>query len=113
VVINPATPAETLSEVLDLADFVLVMSVNPGFGAQKFIPSVLDKVRKLVAMRNATRTNFRIEMDGGMALDTIADAIRAGVEIVVAGNAVFGHGDPAQNARELLKAAQNATLVRV
>jgi ribulose-phosphate 3-epimerase len=113
VVINPATPAETLSEVLDLADFVLVMSVNPGFGAQKFIPSVLDKVRKLVAMRSATRTNFRIEMDGGMAMDTIADAIRAGVEIVVAGNAVFGHGDPAQNARELLKAAQNATLVRV
>ena len=113
VVINPATPAETLSEVLDIADFVLVMSVNPGFGAQQFIPSVLEKVRKLVAMRNATRTNFRIEMDGGMALDTIADAIRAGVEIVVAGNAVFGHGDPAQNARELLKAAQNATLVRV
>jgi ribulose-phosphate 3-epimerase len=113
VVINPATPAEALSEVLDIADYVLVMSVNPGFGAQKFIPSVLDKVRKLVAMRNATRTNFRIEMDGGMALDTIGDAIRAGVEIVVAGNAVFGHGDPAQNARELLKAAQNANLVRV
>ena len=113
VVINPATPAETLSEVLDIVDYVLVMSVNPGFGAQQFIPSVLDKVRKLVALRDATRTNFRIEMDGGMALDTIGDAVRAGVEIIVAGNAVFGHGDPAENARQLLKAANSATLVRV
>lgn len=113
VVINPATPAETLSEVLDIVDYVLVMSVNPGFGAQQFIPSVLDKVRKLVALRDATRTNFRIEMDGGMALDTIGDAVRAGVEIIVAGNAVFGHGDTAENARQLLKAANSATLVRV
>lgn len=113
VVINPATPVETLSEVLDIVDYVLVMSVNPGFGAQQFIPSVLDKVRRLVAMRNATRTNFRIEMDGGMALDTIGEAVRAGVEIIVAGNAVFAHGDPAENARELLKAANSATLVRV
>jgi ribulose-phosphate 3-epimerase len=113
VVINPATPVEMLSEVLEIVDYVLVMSVNPGFGAQKFIPSTLDKVRKLVAMRNSDGTNFRIEMDGGMALDTIGDAIRAGVEIVVAGNAVFGKGDPAKNASDLLKAAQNATLVRV
>ena len=113
VVINPATPVETLSEVLDIVDYVLVMSVNPGFGGQKFIPATLEKVRKLVALRNAARTNFRIEIDGGMALDTIGDAIRAGVEIVVAGNAVFGHGDPAKNARELLKVANSATLVRV
>jgi ribulose-phosphate 3-epimerase len=113
VVINPATPVETLSEVLDLVDYVLVMSVNPGFGGQKFIPATLDKVRKLVAIRNAARANFRIEIDGGMALDTIGEAIRAGVEIVVAGNAVFGKGDPASNARELLKAAHSATLVRV
>jgi ribulose-phosphate 3-epimerase len=113
VVINPATPVETLSEVLDLVDYVLVMSVNPGFGGQKFIPSTLEKARKLVALRQAGGTNFRIEMDGGMALDTIADAVRAGVEIIVAGNAVFGHGDAAQNTRELLKAAHNANLVRV
>ena len=113
VVINPATPVETLSEVLDIVDYVLVMSVNPGFGGQKFIPSSLEKVRKLAAMRNAKGSNFRIEMDGGMTLDTIGEAIRAGVEIVVAGSAVFGHGDPASNARDLLKAAQNATLVRV
>jgi ribulose-phosphate 3-epimerase len=113
VVINPATPVETLSEVLGLADYVLVMSVNPGFGGQKFIPSSLHKVRKLVALREASRCNFRIEMDGGMALDTIGEAVRAGVEVVVAGNAVFGQGDPATNARELLKAANSATLVRV
>ncbi len=113
VVINPATPVETLTEVLEIVDFVLVMSVNPGFGGQKFIASTLGKVQKLVAMRTAGGTSFRIEMDGGMSLDTIGDAIRAGVEIVVAGSAVFGHGDPATNVRELLKAAQNATLVRV
>lgn len=112
VVINPATPVEMVSEVLDLVDYVLVMSVNPGFGGQKFIATTLEKVRKLVAMRNASRANYRIEMDGGMALDTIGDAVRAGVEIVVAGNAVFGHGDPATNVRELLKAANSATLVR-
>ena len=112
-VINPATPVETLSEVLDIVDFVLVMSVNPGFGGQKFIPSTLEKVRKLVAMRSSSRTNFRIEIDGGMALDTIGEAVRAGVEVVVAGNAVFGKGDPEKNASELLKAAHNATLVRV
>ncbi|ABF39079.1 ribulose-5-phosphate 3-epimerase [Candidatus Koribacter versatilis Ellin345] len=113
VVINPATPVETLSEVLDIVDYVLVMSVNPGFGAQPFIPATLHKVRKLVALRNQGGTNFRIEIDGGMALDTIGEAIRAGVEIVVAGNAVFGKGDPAENARELLKAANSATLVKV
>jgi ribulose-phosphate 3-epimerase len=113
VVINPATPVETLSEVLDVVDYVLVMSVNPGFGGQKFIPSTLEKVRKLVAMRNDRQTNFRIEIDGGMALDTIGEAVRAGVEIVVAGNAVFGHGDPENNVQALLKAARNATLVRV
>ncbi len=113
VVINPATPVETLSEVLDLVDYVLVMSVNPGFGAQKFIPSTLEKVRKLAALRNERGGHFRIEIDGGMALDTIGEAVKAGVEIVVAGNAVFGSGDPAANARALLKAAQSATLVRV
>ena len=113
VVINPATPVETLTEVLDLVDYILVMSVNPGFGAQQFIPATLHKVRKLVALREERRVNYRIEIDGGMALDTIGDAVRAGVEIVVAGNAVFGHGDPAANARELLKAANSATLVRV
>ena len=113
VVINPATPMETLIEVLDLVDYVLVMSVNPGFGAQKFIPGVLHKIRKLVDYRAVNRLNFRIEIDGGVALDTIGDIVRSGAEILVAGNAVFGHGDPKSNAQALLKAATEATLQKV
>ncbi len=112
VVINPATPVQTLGEVLDLVDFVLVMSVNPGFGGQKFIPASLDKIRKLVTMRNAKGANFRIEVDGGIARDTVAEVVRAGAEILVAGNAVFGKGDPKKNSEELLRAAREATLQR-
>ena len=113
VVINPATPVGTLEEVLDLVHHVLVMSVNPGFGGQKFIPSSLDKVRKLALMRTARRANFRIEIDGGIATETIADAVRAGVEVLVAGNAVFGKGSPRENTERLLKLATEATLQRV
>ena len=110
--INPATPVETLVEVLDIVDYVLVMSVNPGFGGQKFIPSVLHKVRKLAELRAQRRLDYRIELDGGVGPDTIADVVRAGAEILVAGNAVFGKGDPTVNARQLLKAAADALLVR-
>ena len=113
VVINPATPVQTLEEVLDMVHHVLVMSVNPGFGGQKFIPSSLDKVRKLVLMRTARRANFRIEIDGGMAPDTIGEAVRAGVEVLVAGNAVFGQGNRRENTQRLLKLATEATLQRV
>jgi ribulose-phosphate 3-epimerase len=113
VVINPATPVETLAEVLDMVDHVLVMSVNPGFGGQSFISFTLDKVRKLVAMRAAGNGNFRIEIDGGISTDTITGAVRAGVEILVAGNAVFGHGDPRENTQRLLKLAREATLQKV
>jgi ribulose-phosphate 3-epimerase len=113
VVVNPATPVETLSDVLDMVDHVLVMSVNPGFGGQKFLPLALDKVRKLVAMRTARRASFRIEIDGGIGTDTIADAVRAGVEVLVAGNAVFGKGSPRENTQRLLKLATEATLQRV
>ncbi len=113
VAINPATPVETLSEVLDMVDHVLVMSVNPGFGGQKFIPSSLEKVRTLANIRNARNLGFRIEIDGGIGPETVANAVRAGVEILVAGNAVFGHGDPHANVEQLLKAAREATLVKV
>lgn len=113
VVINPATPVQMLEEVLDMVHHVLVMSVNPGFGGQKFILSSLDKVRKLVQMRTARNANFRIEIDGGIAPDTIANAVRAGVEILVAGNAVFGKGDPKENTQRLLKLATEGTLLRV
>src|SRR5215470_10135337 len=108
VVLNPATPVEMLEEVLDMVHHVLVMSVNPGFGGQKFIPSSLEKVRRLALMRTAQNVSFRIEIDGGMAADTIADAVRAGVEVLVAGNAVFGSGNPRENTQRLLKLATEA-----
>ena len=113
VVINPATPVATLSEVLDIVDFVLVMSVNPGFGGQKFIPASLHKIARLAALRAERNLNFRIEVDGGVALDTVPQVVRAGAEVLVAGNAVFGSGDPKSNAQKMLKAAMEATLQKV
>ena len=113
VVINPATPVETLTEVLDIVDYVLVMSVNPGFGGQKFLTSAVHKIRRLHEMRAQRGLNYRIEVDGGIALDTVAEVVRAGAEILVAGNAVFGEGDPTTNARRLLKTAAEATLLKV
>ena len=113
VVINPATPVETLSEVLEIVDYVLVMSVNPGFGGQKFIPETVRKIRRLADLRSQRGLNYRIEVDGGIGLDTVAEVVRAGAEILVAGNAVFGQGDPKTNAQKLLKAATEATLLKV
>ena len=113
VVINPATPVHTLGEVLGMVDYVLVMSVNPGFGGQKFIPRSLDKIRKLVTMRNANGHHFRIEVDGGVGPETVGDVVRAGAELLVAGNAVFGKGEIASNVRQLLKLAHEATLQKV
>jgi len=113
VAINPATPVELLSEVLDIVDYVLVMSVNPGFGAQPFISNSLHKLSKLRQLREQRKLNYRIEVDGGIATDTVARVVRAGGEILVAGNAVFSHGDPKTNAENLLKAAIETTLVKV
>jgi ribulose-phosphate 3-epimerase len=113
VVINPATPVETLTEVLEIVDYVLVMSVNPGFGAQEFIPNAVNKIRRLAELRAERGLSFRIEVDGGITHDTVAEVVRAGAEILVAGNAVFGHGDPKTNAQLLLKAATEAALQRV
>jgi len=112
-VINPATPVEMLSEVLDIVDYVLVMSVNPGFGAQPFIPNALHKLSKLRSLREQRNLNYRIEVDGGIAPDTVGQVVRAGAEILVAGNAVFSHGDPKSNAEALLKAAFEATMQKV
>jgi len=92
---------------------VLVMSVNPGFGAQKFIPATLHKMRRLAEIRSQRRLNYRIEVDGGVARDTVADVVRSGGEILVAGNAVFGSGDPKKNAEALLRAATEAALEKV
>ena len=112
VVINPATPVQALGEVLDIVDYVLVMSVNPGFGGQKFIPGSLEKVRKLATMRTAKNLDYRIEIDGGVSLNNIAEITKAGVEILVAGNAVFGKGNVKDNVRNLLKAANEAMLLK-
>ena len=113
VVINPATPVDALSEALDIVDYVLVMSVNPGFGAQKFIPSTLHKMSRLAEIRSQRGLNYRIEVDGGVSLDTVAEVVRAGAEILVAGNAVFGKGDPKKNAQDLLRVATEAALQKV
>jgi len=112
VVLNPATPIHLLDDVLDMLDYVLIMSVNPGFGGQKFIPHSLEKLRQLATERSARNLNFRIEVDGGIALDTITSVVRAGAEILVAGNAVFGKGDPRTNVQNLLKTANQAVLLR-
>jgi ribulose-phosphate 3-epimerase len=112
VVINPATPVHMLDEVLDIVHHVLVMSVNPGFGAQKFIEGSLQKIEALANIRHTRGLSFRIEVDGGIDLDTVGDVVRAGADLLVAGNAVFGHGDVRENARRLLHAARTATAMR-
>jgi len=112
VVINPSTPVEMLTEVLDLVHHVLVMSVNPGFGGQKFIPNSLNKIAALARMRAERKLEFRIEVDGGVDLTTVGDVVKAGAELLVAGNAVFGHGDVRTHARQLLETARTATLAR-
>ena len=108
VVINPATPVDTLIEVLPIVHYVLVMSVNPGFGGQKFLPLALDKIAYLAELREAMGLNFRIEVDGGVAHDTVASVVQAGAEMLVAGSAVFEQGKTEQNARELLRLARAA-----
>jgi ribulose-phosphate 3-epimerase len=102
VVINPATPVHTLDEVLPLVHHVLIMSVNPGFGGQTFISYSLKKIEMLAQLRESRRLDFRIEVDGGIHRDTVADVVRAGAEILVAGSAVFEHDTPTESARQLL-----------
>ncbi len=94
VVLNPGTPVDTLVDLVGDFDFVLLMSVNPGFGGQSFIPRVLDKVKRLDALRTERGLPFLIEVDGGVGLTNAADLIRAGADCLVAGNAVFKAADP-------------------
>lgn len=96
VVINPGTPVSAIEAVLDQVDQVLVMTVNPGFGGQAFIPATLDKVRQLADLRQKNGYNYLIEVDGGVNDKTAADCLAAGADILVAGSYVFGHSDPAQ-----------------
>lgn len=102
VAINPATPIESLSEALPYTDFVLLMSVNPGFGGQKFIPTMVDKLRRLKQMIDLRGLDVRIEIDGGIDTANIAEIADAGAEIIVAGSAVFGTDDAAEAVRGLL-----------
>ncbi len=104
VVINPATPINELEEILNFVDYVLVMSVNPGFGGQQFIPSAINKVRRLRQMVVERGTDVRIEIDGGIDRANIADVVAAGADIIVAGSAIFGSADPEAAVRELREA---------
>lgn len=113
VVINPATSTFLLEDVLDIVDYVLVMSVNPGYGGQSFIPRSLVKVRELVRRRAERNLDFRIEIDGGVGLDNVAEVARAGVDWVVAGSSVFNTPDPAQAFRDMQHTAQEALSVKV
>jgi ribulose-phosphate 3-epimerase len=108
VVINPGTPVDTLIEVLPMVHYVLVMSVNPGFGGQRFLPLAVEKIAYLAALRQEMGLNFRIEVDGGIAHDTVAQVVEAGAEMLVAGSAVFSKGKTEQNAKRLLKLARAA-----
>lgn len=113
VVLNPATPISVLDEVLEITDYVLLMSVNPGFGGQQFIPRTLSKVMQLEQRRRELGLRFPIEIDGGISLKNIADVTRAGVDWVVAGSSIFASDDPAETIRQMKLTARNATAVRV
>ncbi len=105
IAINPATPLVALEEALPFADFILLMSVNPGFGGQKFIATSLDKLRRLRRMIDERGLPTRIEIDGGIDAGNVQKIVEAGADIVVAGSAVFGGGNPAGAAREMIDAA--------
>jgi ribulose-phosphate 3-epimerase len=113
VVLNPATPLTMVTDVLDVADYVLIMSVNPGFGGQRFIPNALKKVRTLDAWRRERGLPLPIEIDGGITLENLGDAVRAGVDWVVAGSTVFHSDSPAETIREMRQVAMDATAIRV
>ena len=104
IAINPATPLSTLDEALKFADYVLLMSVNPGFGGQEFIPESLDKVRRLRKMIDERGLKARIEIDGGIDAENVAEVASAGAEIIVSGSAIFRAPDPAAALRELREA---------
>ena len=112
VVLNPATPVSVLENVLEVADYVLLMSVNPGFGGQKLIPYVLDKVRQLNLMRRAKNLALPIEIDGGVHRENLAEVVRAGCDWVVTGSAIFHSADPEATVREFREIAAQATGVR-
>jgi ribulose-phosphate 3-epimerase len=110
VVLNPATPVGMLEDVFGLVDYVLIMSVNPGFGGQKFIPRALDKIRALDRRRRELGVKFAIEIDGGVTTENVAEIVRAGCDWVVSGASIFRSPDPAETVRRMRGIAQTATL---
>jgi ribulose-phosphate 3-epimerase len=108
VVLNPSSPVEWLSDTLPDVDFVLLMSVNPGFGGQKFIPRVLRKVQYLRSMRGDLGQQFAIEIDGGIGLNNLKQAFDAGAEWIVAGSAIFQSPDPKDTVRKMKQMAQES-----
>ena len=106
VVINPSTPVSSIEEVLPFVDYVLVMSVNPGFGGQKFIPGSLDKIRRLARTIAERTLATPIEVDGGVDAGNVRTLVEAGASVLVAGSAVFDGGDPEAGVRRLLEAAR-------
>ena len=102
VSLNPATSLSTLDYILEDVDMVLIMSVNPGFGGQKFIPSALEKIRELVEIRHAEELDFEIEIDGGAKLDNVQEIVSAGTDIVVAGSAVFKTPDIEETTKQFI-----------
>ncbi len=113
VALNPGTPVGTLTEILADVDVVLVMSVNPGFGGQHYLPGSGRKIAEIRELRSRYTLDFRIEVDGGIAADTVPQAVRAGAEILVAGTSVFHTQDPAAAVQELQRLAADAALQRV
>ncbi|HVW10217.1 MAG TPA: ribulose-phosphate 3-epimerase [Bryobacteraceae bacterium] len=113
VVINPATPVSVLEDILDVADYILVMSVNPGFGGQKFIPNALKKIQRLDRARRERGLDFRIEIDGGVNLENVESIGRAGCDWLVAGSTVFHSEDSTATVRDLQRLADSALAVRV
>jgi ribulose-phosphate 3-epimerase len=112
VVLNPSTPVVSIENVAGDVDFVLVMSVNPGFGGQVFIPRSLEKLRAVRALLDAAGNDAPIEVDGGVDLNTVASVVEAGADVLVAGQAIFGQGDAEGNARQLKAAAQKVRAPR-
>jgi ribulose-phosphate 3-epimerase len=111
VVLNPATPLAAIEEVVRDIDYVLLMSVNPGFGGQQFIMSALDKLRRLRVLLQLQGSQAQIEIDGGITAQNAAAVVEAGAEILVAGSAIFGADDPAQAVQQMLQIVPEAQLV--
>ena len=113
IVLNPASSVSVLEDVIDVCDFVLIMSVNPGFGGQAFIPNSLNKIRRLDRIRRERQLDFAIEIDGGVSHENVEAIVRAGCNWMVAGSHVFHSADPAATVKEMQHLAEQASAIKV